>query len=66
MQQSRMRYSVMLPENPVVRQNVVDWCCDAFGSNEGPTGRWWLLEWSIQFNTLEDKSFYLLRWGWLS
>ena len=60
---SGIRYSVVLPDNLGVRQNAIDWCRDIFGSDEGPTGRWWLLDWTIQFKTLEDKTFYLLRWG---
>lgn len=59
--QSGIRYAVPLPYRH--SNEAIAWCIETFGESTGLKDRWCALTYTIQFTSIEDKTFYLLRWG---
>lgn len=58
---SEIRYAVPLPSQH--SNKAIEWCIETFGESTSLKGRWCALDYTIQFASMEDKTFYLLRWG---
>jgi hypothetical protein len=56
---SGIRYSVVLDIN----DEIISWCEQQFGMPSILGGRWFALEFSIQFREESDRNWFLLRWG---
>jgi hypothetical protein len=58
---SGIKYAVEYPDADYTE--VVDWCRENFGEPNIINGRWFALEYTIQFATRRDRDWFYLRWG---
>lgn len=58
---SGIKWSIELPDRD--RQEILDWCKENFGEPNIMNGRWFALEYTIQFSNQKDRNWYRMRWG---
>lgn len=61
MTRSGIRYSAEFPNADYTE--VIHWLKDNFGEPDLIKGRWFPLEFTIQFATKRDRDWFFLRWG---
>ena len=57
-----IRYAVPIP-NIVSRGEIIQWCEKTFGPPSMLQGRWFALEYTIQFESVADRNWFILRWS---
>lgn len=60
---SGIRYSAELPHYAIDADDAIAWCEEQYGPPSLLNGRWYPLEFTIQFADKKDRNWYLLRWG---
>lgn len=61
-----IRYAVEYPRGAYcsdVPKELFEWCTEQFGPDNILTGRWFALEYTVQFKHRRDRDWYLLRWS---
>lgn len=61
---SGIRYAAPLPgASRDTREAAIAWCTEHFGPATFLKGRWFALDYTIQFRDEEDRLFYTLKWN---
>lgn len=57
---SGIKWAVLLPTDR--REEILEWCRQTFGEPNMIGGRWFPLEYTIQFSDQKDRNWYRMRW----